>query len=123
VDDAGAGVAALALETVVEADAEPPQVVDPGGRLLGEHADRARPAEVATRRERVGGVQGGVVARADGGGDTALRRIAVRRAVGVLGEHADGGPRVGSRERRREPGDPGSDHENVVALAFLPQER
>ena len=63
VDDAGARVAALAAEAVVEPDAEAAQLGDPCRRLVGQQLDRAAPAEAAARGERVGCVERGIVVR------------------------------------------------------------
>ena len=64
-----------------------------------------------------------IVVGADRGCHAALRRVAVRARVGGLGEHEHRSAGVSGRERRREARDPGSDHENVVSLAFLPHNR
>ena len=99
------------------------QLGDPGGSLVRQELDRARPAEAAPRGERVGGMQSRVVVRADRGGDAALRRIAVRARVRRLREHEHRGAGVGGSERGGEAGDPGSDDEDVACLAFLPHKR
>lgn len=69
VDDATAGVSALETESElavgleVEDDATRAQLLDGGGRLLDQGLDGARPAQAATRGERVGGVLRGRIAR------------------------------------------------------------
>ena len=62
VHDAVARVAALAAEAVVEPDAEPAQLRDPGGSLLRQQPHRARPAEAASGGEGVRRVERRVVA-------------------------------------------------------------
>src|SRR4029077_16221784 len=81
VDDSVPGVSTLTAKAVVEVDAEAPQLRDAGGRLLGQQLDRARPAKTPARGEGVGGMQRGVVARADGSRYASLGGIAVRVAV------------------------------------------
>ena len=122
VDDAAAGVAALAREPLVELDAEGDEVGDAGRSLPGEELDRALAAEAAAGGERVGRVEGGIVVGADGSGDAALRGPAVRGVEGALREDADGRPCVRRREGGGEAGDPGAD-DRQIRVQFLPQRR
>ena len=122
-DDARARVAAFERETVVEPHAELAEPGDPPGRFGRQELDRARPADATTRRERVRGVESGIVAFADRGGNAALRRIAVRRGVGGLREDCDRRAFVGCGEGGGEAGDPGSDDRDVDLVAFLPHKR
>ena len=121
--DAGAGVAALAAESVVERDSEPAQFGDPRGSLLRQQPDRAGPAEPAARGERVCGVQLRIVVRADRRGHASLGGVAVRAAVRGLREHEHRGACLGRGESGGEAGDPGSDDDDVAFLAFLPHKR
>ena len=121
--DTGAGVAALPCEAVVEPHAEPAQLRDPLGSLLRQQPDRAGPAEAAPRGERVGCVERGIVARADGCRDSSLGGVAVRARVGGLREHEHRGARLGRSEGSGEAGDTGSDDDHVRSLAFLPHNR
>jgi hypothetical protein len=121
--DAGARVAALPAEAVVEADAEATQLCDPGWSLLRQQTNGAGPAKTASGGERVLGVKGGIVVGADGRRYAALGRVAVRATVRGLREHEHRGAGVGCRKRCGEAGDTGSGDDRVGALAFLPHNR
>ena len=95
VHDTVARVAALTAEAVVEPDAETAQLRDPGGSLVRQQPHGARPAEVASRGERVCRVELRIVVRADGCGHASLSRVAVRAAVRGLGEDVHGRPGIG----------------------------
>ncbi len=114
VHDPAARVTALAREAVVELNAERAQVGDSRRRLGCEELHGARPAEPPPGGERVGRVQGRVVVGADGRGDATLGRVAVRRAERALREH-EHRRFLGGAERGGQSGDPGSDHDDVVA--------
>jgi hypothetical protein len=121
--NAGAGVAALPCEAVIELHAEPAQLGDPLGSLLRQQPDGAGPADTAPRGERVGCVHRGIVTRADGRCDASLGGVAVRARVGGLREHEHRGARVGSSQGSGEAGDTGSDDDHVRSIAFLPHNR
>ncbi len=115
VDDARAGVPALAAESPSsKRTPSSPQPRDARGGLLGQQLDRARPADAPACGERVGGVERGVVAWADRRRDAALRGVAVRAAVRGLREHDHRGACVGRREGCGEAGDAGSDDGDVA---------
>ena len=116
--DASVGVAALTAEAVVERDPEPAQLRDPGRSLLGQEPHRAGPAEPASGRERVGGMERRIVARADGCGHASLGGVAVRARVRGLREHEHRRARVGRSQGGGEAGDPGSRDDDVRFLAF-----
>jgi hypothetical protein len=63
-------------------------------------------------------VQPGIVVGCDRRGDASLRGVAVRVAMRGFCEHEDRGAGLGRGEGGREAGDAGTDHENVVPLAF-----
>jgi hypothetical protein len=121
--DTRSGVAALEVETLVEADAVSAQLADPGRRLFREEPDGARPTQAAACGKRVGRMKSRVVVGAERGGDTALRRVAVRARVRSLREDEHRGSLVGGGERRRESGDTGPDDDHVGRVAFLPHNR
>lgn len=123
VHDAGARVAALAAEAIVEADAEAPQLGDAGRSLGRQELDRRRPADTAPRGERVGRMEGRIVVRSDRSGHASLGGIAVRARMRRLREHEHRGAGIRRSEGGREAGDTGSDDENVACLAFLPHKR
>src|SRR5439155_10408727 len=83
VRDPAERVTAFTAEVVVELDSEADEVLDPGGRLLGERAHRALAAEPAPGAERVFRVQHRFVVLGQRGGDTALRLPGVRRRGGT----------------------------------------
>jgi len=116
--DAGAGVSALPCESVVEPHAEPAQLRDPLGSLLRQQPDGTGPAEAAPRGERVGCVQRGIVALADGRCDASLGGVAVRARVGGLREHQNRSAFLGRCEGGGKAGDTGSDDDQVRHLAF-----
>ena len=118
--DAAARVPALAGETLVELDPELDELGDPRRRLSGQELDRARAAEAAAGGERVVGVEPRVVVRADGGGDAALGRPAVRGVDRALRDDQRRPARVGGGECRAEACDSGPDDRDI---GFLPQSR
>ncbi len=109
VEDARSRVAALEAEVVVELDAQAAQVVGAGGRLLGQDAHRARPAEPAARAQRVLGVIARIVVRPDRGRDAALGEEARRSAHARPGDDDDLGARLGRGEGGGQAGDAGAD--------------
>jgi 8-oxo-dGTP diphosphatase len=87
VNDAGMGMSAFETEARVELDAEIGEVGDPRRRLARQDGDGARAAETPAGGDRVLGVQGRIVIRADRRRDATLREVTRRRLDRPLREH------------------------------------
>ncbi len=118
-NDPSPAVASFETEAVVEVDAEIGEIADPRRRLLGQHRDRARPAEAAAGTQRVLRVQLGRVVVSDGGGDAALRKRARGRQNRAFRDEQDLGVGRGA-ERAEEPGNTSADHEEVDPISVEP---
>ena len=111
-------VTTLEAEPVVELDSELDEILDAGGRFLGEDLDRARTAEAPARADRVLRVESRGIVVAHRSGDTALSEQAGRREKRPLGED-ENLTLGGSAERREEPGDPTAHDDEVGVLLTM----
>jgi len=118
VHDAGPRVPAFEPEAEVELDSQIGEVRDARGCLVGEDGDGARAAETTTRRDRVLGVQSGMVVRTDRGGDSALGEITRSCLDRTLRQHDDVGL-VGGAESGIEAGDATTHDEKIAPRPML----
>ena len=113
----------VAVAVGVELDAELLQVAHARGRLLAQHAHRARASRVAPGGERVRGVLLGRVVVRERGGDPALRPVA--RGLGERGAAHERDARAlrGRHEGGVEAGGAGADDRDVGAGWSRPRAR
>ena len=112
-DNPPAGVTALAAEIRIEDHPQLFKLADPRKGLGGQQTHRALPAESATRRNRVRGVQLRTVVGRECCSDTTLGEIAVRRKHAPFRQQQHFGARLGSGQRRRQAGDTATDNQQI----------
>ena len=105
-------VAAVGPAGPVEGDSEVDQPADGRRPLLAQHAHRGLVAQSRARTQCVPGVGGGGVGGVERSGDAALGVTRRPLAELRLGHQQDVGG-AGGTQRRRQPGDPGADHQQV----------